>query len=47
MRYRQLTLKKRYQISALQKAGFNQKEVALEIGVHPSVKIALDIRIGI
>ncbi len=36
MRYRQLTLKKRYQISALQKAGFNQKEVAFEIGVHPS-----------
>ena len=36
MRYRQLTLEKRYQISALQKAGFNQKEVALEIGVHPS-----------
>lgn len=36
MNYQQLTLEKRYQISALQKAGFNQKEVAFEIGVHPS-----------
>ena len=36
MNYQQLTLEKRYQISALQKAGFNQKEVAEEIGVHPS-----------
>ena len=36
MRYKQLTLEKRYQISALQKAGFNQKEVAIEICVHPS-----------
>jgi len=36
MRYQQLTLEKRYQISALRKAGFNQKRVALEIGVHPS-----------
>ena len=36
MKYQQLTLEKRYQISALQKAGYNQKEVALEIGVHPS-----------
>jgi len=43
MRYRQLTLKKRYQISALQKAGFNQKEVAKEIGVHPST-ISREIR---
>ena len=36
MNYQQLTLEKRYQISSLQKAGFNQKEVAFEIGVHPS-----------
>ncbi len=36
MKYRQLTLEKRYHISALQKAGLNQKEVAIELGVHPS-----------
>ena len=36
MKYQQLTLEKRYQISALRKAGFNQKEVATEICVHPS-----------
>ncbi len=36
MKYRQLTLEKRYQISALIKAGLNQKDIALEIGVHPS-----------
>ena len=36
MRYKQLTLEKRYHISALQKAGLNQKEVAIELGVHPS-----------
>ena len=36
MNYKQLTLEKRYQISALIKAGLNQKEIALEIGVHPS-----------
>ena len=36
MKYKQLTLEKRYQISALIKAGLNQKEIALEIGVHPS-----------
>ena len=36
MKYTQLTLKKRYQISALQKAGFNQKEIAEELSVHPS-----------
>lgn len=36
MKYTQLTLKKRYQISALQKAGFNQKEIADELSVHPS-----------
>jgi len=38
MKYRQLTLEKRYQISALIKAGLDQKERALEIGVQ-SVKV--------
>jgi transposase, IS30 family len=36
MRYKQLTLEKRYQISALIKAGLNQKSIALEVGVNPS-----------
>ena len=36
MNYTQLTLEKRYQISALQKAGFKQKEIAKELSVHPS-----------
>jgi IS30 family transposase len=36
MKYKQLTLEKRYQISALRKAGLNQKDIAFEIGVHPS-----------
>jgi len=36
MRYKQLNLEKRYQISALIKAGLSQKEVVFEIGVHPS-----------
>ena len=36
MRYKQLTLEKRYQISALIKAGLNQKSIAFELGVHPS-----------
>jgi IS30 family transposase len=36
MNYKQLTLETRYQISALIKAGVNQKNIALEIGVHPS-----------
>ena len=36
MKYKQLTLEKRYHISALIKAGLNQKEIAIEIGVHPS-----------
>jgi len=36
MRYKQLTLEKRYQISALIKARLNQKNIALEIGVHQS-----------
>ena len=36
MKYKQLNLEKRYQISALIKAGFNQKSIAIELGVHPS-----------
>ena len=34
MKYRQLTLEKRYQISALRKLGKNQSYIANEIGVH-------------
>ena len=36
MKYKQLTLENRYQISALIKAGLNQKSIAVEPGVHPS-----------
>jgi IS30 family transposase len=36
MSYNQLTLQKRYQISALQKVGYNQKDIAKELSVHPS-----------
>jgi IS30 family transposase len=36
MKYRQLTLEKRYQISALKKLGMNQSYIAKEIGVHKS-----------
>ena len=36
MQYTQLTLSKRYHISALKKQGYSQKEIAVEIGVHPS-----------
>ena len=36
MKYRQLTLEKRYHISTLQKAGLNQKNIASELEVHPS-----------
>ncbi|MFT5835211.1 MAG: IS30 family transposase [Sulfurimonas sp.] len=36
MRYKQLTLEKRYQISALIKVGLNQKNIAFELSVHPS-----------
>ncbi len=36
MRYKQLTLEKRYQITALIKVGFNQKYIAAELNVHPS-----------
>ena len=43
MKYKQLTLEKRYQISALIKAGLNQKKIAVEIGVHPST-ISREVR---
>jgi len=36
MSHRQLTLQKRYHISALRKSGMSQKEIAKEVGVHPS-----------
>jgi IS30 family transposase len=36
MNYTQLTLQKRYHISALLKSGLKQKEIANELGVHPS-----------
>jgi len=36
MKYQQLTLTKRYQITALIKLGLNQKEIAKELKVHPS-----------
>ena len=36
MKYKQLTLEKRYHISALQKAGLKQKEIAEKTAVHPS-----------
>jgi len=36
MNYKQLTLKKRYYILALQKAGFKQNEIAKKLSVHPS-----------
>ena len=36
MKYKQLTLTKRYHISTLIKEGLNQKDIAKEIGVHPS-----------
>ena len=37
MKYKQLTLSKRYHISTLIKEGYNQKDIATEIGVHPSI----------
>lgn len=36
MKYKQLTLEKRYHISTLIKEGYKQKEIALKIGVSPS-----------
>ena len=36
MKYKQLTLTKRYHILTLIKEGLKQKDIALEIGVHPS-----------
>lgn len=34
--YKQLTSEQRYQISGLKKAGFNQSQIAAEVGVHKS-----------
>jgi len=42
-RYTQLTQEQRYQIYAFMKAGFTQKEVAVETGVHPS-SISREVR---
>jgi IS30 family transposase len=36
MKYTQLTLEKRYHISALKKLGYSQKNIALELDVHPA-----------
>lgn len=36
MSYRHLTLEQRYQIAALHKAGFSQRQIAHEVGCHPS-----------
>ena len=36
MKYKQLTLEKRYHISALKKQGYKQFEIAKELDVHPS-----------
>ena len=36
MKYKQLTLEKRYHISTLIKEGYNQRNIALKVGVHPS-----------
>ena len=36
MNYEQLTLIKRYRILTLIKEGYNQREIAYDIGVHPS-----------
>jgi len=43
MIYKQLTLAKRYHISALHQQGLKQYEIAKEIGVHPS-KISRELR---
>jgi len=43
MTYKQLTLQKRYQIWALLQQGYRQKEIAKELGVHPST-ISREIR---
>ena len=34
--YTQLAQEQRYQIYALNKAGFTQKAIAIDLGVHPS-----------
>jgi len=43
MKYKQLTLQKRYHIWALLQKGYKQKEIAEHIGVHPST-ISREIR---
>ena len=43
MRYKQLTLQKRYHISTLLERGYTQKDIAAHIGVHPST-ISREIR---
>jgi len=43
MTYKQLTLQKRYQIWALLQQGYRQKEIAEQLGVHPST-ISREIR---
>ena len=43
MSYKQLTQEQRYHIWALNKAGFNQTEMAQEVGVHKST-IARELR---
>lgn len=43
--YRQLTQEQRYQIYALMKAGFNQTEIASELGVHKAT-VSREVRRG-
>jgi IS30 family transposase len=43
--YRQLTQEQRYQIHALMKAGFNQTEIASELGVHKAT-VSREMRRG-
>jgi IS30 family transposase len=43
MSYKQLTLKERYHISTLLRNGYKQKEIARQLGVHPST-ISREVR---
>lgn len=45
MAYQQLTPEQRYQIYALQKAHFNQTEIAAELGVHKAT-VSREVRRG-
>ena len=45
MTYQQLTQEQRYQIYALQKAHFNQTEIASELGVHKAT-VSRELRRG-